>query len=44
MCFVQVRRQSYIELDIFKKRWKKAVEEDECWIDPYPQPVEERIL
>ncbi|XP_062144369.1 uncharacterized protein LOC133851803 isoform X2 [Alnus glutinosa] len=41
---VDVRRQSYIELDIFRKRWKKAVEEDECWIDPYQQPVEERIL
>ncbi|EXC29927.1 hypothetical protein L484_015120 [Morus notabilis] len=30
-----VRRQSYIELDIFKKRWVKAVQEDKCWVDPY---------
>ncbi|KAL5834383.1 hypothetical protein ACOSQ4_013880 [Xanthoceras sorbifolium] len=35
---VEVRRQSYIELDIFRKRWKKAAEEDQCWIDPYPYP------
>lgn len=34
---VEVRRQSYIELDIFQKRWKKAVEEDQCWNDPYAQ-------
>ncbi|KAF8388578.1 hypothetical protein HHK36_027253 [Tetracentron sinense] len=33
-----VRRQSYVELEIFKNRWKKAVKEDECWIDPYQQP------
>ncbi|KAM6577318.1 hypothetical protein CsatB_029155 [Cannabis sativa] len=32
---VDVRRQSYIELDIFKKRWEKAVQEDKCWVDPY---------
>lgn len=30
-----VRRRSYIELDIFKKRWVKAVQEDKCWVDPY---------
>lgn len=44
MFFLQVRRQSYIELDVFRKRWKKAVEEDECWVDPYQQPVEEGLL
>ncbi|XVF30344.1 hypothetical protein REPUB_Repub16aG0048900 [Reevesia pubescens] len=32
---VEVRRQSYIELDIFRKRWEKAVKNDKCWIDPY---------
>ncbi|XP_042492802.1 uncharacterized protein LOC122072284 [Macadamia integrifolia] len=32
-----VRKRSYVELDIFKKRWKKAVQEDECWIDPFQQ-------
>ncbi|KAK7278285.1 hypothetical protein RJT34_23311 [Clitoria ternatea] len=32
---VDVRRLSYRELDVFKKRWEKAVEEDECWVDPF---------
>ncbi|XP_065635086.1 uncharacterized protein LOC112012569 isoform X4 [Quercus suber] len=40
---VDVRKQSYIEYEVFRKRWKKAVEEDKCWTDPYPQPVEESI-
>ncbi|URE48345.1 Lysine ketoglutarate reductase trans-splicing related [Musa troglodytarum] len=31
-----VRRRSYVELEIFKKRWQKAASEDNCWIDPYP--------
>lgn len=30
-----VRRQSYVEMQIFKKRWNKAAKEDECWVDPY---------
>lgn len=30
-----VRWRSYNELEIFKKRWRKAVAEDKCWIDPY---------
>ncbi|KAJ4968055.1 hypothetical protein NE237_014756 [Protea cynaroides] len=34
-----VRKQSYIELKKFKNRWKKAVQEDKCWIDPFPQPA-----
>ncbi|PNX75351.1 hypothetical protein L195_g031285, partial [Trifolium pratense] len=34
---VDVRRLSYHELDIFKKRWEKAVEEDKCWVDPFEQ-------
>ncbi|PIA29841.1 hypothetical protein AQUCO_05800129v1 [Aquilegia coerulea] len=34
---MQVRLQSYKDLAIFKHRWKKAVEEDECWVDPYLQ-------
>ncbi|KAK0593423.1 hypothetical protein LWI29_036441 [Acer saccharum] len=33
---VEVRRQSYIELATFQKRWRKAAEEDQCWTDPYP--------
>ncbi|XP_004495539.1 uncharacterized protein [Cicer arietinum] len=32
---VDVRRLSYRELDIFRKRWEKAVEEDKCWVDPF---------
>lgn len=30
--FVQVRKRSYVELEIFKNRWKKAVKEDNCWV------------
>lgn len=33
-----VRQRSYTELQIFNRRWKQAVAEDECWTDPYPQP------
>ncbi|XP_078170518.1 uncharacterized protein LOC144564792 [Carex rostrata] len=33
-----VRRRSYVELILFQKRWKKAAEEDDCWIDPYNEP------
>ncbi|KAJ4717573.1 Lysine ketoglutarate reductase trans-splicing-like protein, putative (DUF707) [Melia azedarach] len=33
----EVRRQSFIEMQIFRKRWKNAVDEDKCWIDPYQQ-------
>ncbi|KAF3434951.1 hypothetical protein FNV43_RR22038 [Rhamnella rubrinervis] len=35
----QVRKQSFIELEIFKNRWKKAVQEDHCWKDPYQKPT-----
>ncbi|CAL5404023.1 unnamed protein product [Camellia sinensis] len=38
---VEVRRQSYNEFKVFKKRWVKAAENDECWIDPYPEPQPE---
>ncbi|XP_059309902.1 uncharacterized protein LOC132061040 [Lycium ferocissimum] len=34
---VEVRRQSYNEYKIFKRRWKQAVEEDTCWTDPYAE-------
>lgn len=30
-----VRRQSFKEMQIFKKRWDDAVKEDKCWVDPY---------
>lgn len=33
----QIRRQSTLELEIFKKRWEKAAEEDITWVDPYPE-------
>ncbi|KAH6828346.1 GTPase Der [Perilla frutescens var. hirtella] len=36
---VAVRRESYMELDNFKNRWRKAVREDECWVDPFHQHV-----
>lgn len=34
---VQVRRQSYTELAEFKRRWRRAIMGDRCWVDPYPQ-------
>ncbi|XP_043706994.1 uncharacterized protein LOC122656489 isoform X2 [Telopea speciosissima] len=37
-----VRWQSYIELQTFKTRWRKAVKEDKCWIDPYQQHTNQR--
>ncbi|CAI9770697.1 unnamed protein product [Fraxinus pennsylvanica] len=37
-----VRKESYIELENFKNRWKKAVREDECWLDPFQQPVKQK--
>ncbi|CAH1433104.1 unnamed protein product [Lactuca virosa] len=33
----EVRKQSFNELETFKRRWRKAVHEDECWVDPYNQ-------
>ncbi|GMH24458.1 hypothetical protein Nepgr_026301 [Nepenthes gracilis] len=35
-----VRRQSFIEMQKFSKRWKDAVKEDKCWIDMY-EPVQQ---
>lgn len=34
-----VRQRSYTELQVFNRRWKKAVAEDGCWTDPYPNPA-----
>ncbi|KAL6011312.1 hypothetical protein ACLOJK_001757 [Asimina triloba] len=34
-----VRRQSFVEFEIFKGRWERSMKDDECWIDPYPQPA-----
>ncbi|XP_031377747.1 uncharacterized protein LOC116193117 isoform X1 [Punica granatum] len=36
---VEVRRQSYVELAEFKRRWRKASREDRCWVNPYPQSI-----
>ncbi|KAE8726040.1 pentatricopeptide repeat-containing protein [Hibiscus syriacus] len=33
----EVRRQSFIEMQMFRKRWENAVKKDKCWIDPYQQ-------
>lgn len=33
--YMQVRRQSYLEMRIFWRRWDKAVENDKCWVDQY---------
>lgn len=30
-----VRRRSYVELEMFRKRWKVAAKKDKCWTDPY---------
>ncbi|OMO92317.1 hypothetical protein COLO4_17686 [Corchorus olitorius] len=35
----EVRRQSFDEMQIFRKRWENAVKEDKCWVDPFQQPV-----
>ncbi|KAK2637761.1 hypothetical protein Ddye_025556 [Dipteronia dyeriana] len=33
----KVRKRSYTELEIFKNRWKKAVKDDDSWIDTVQQ-------
>ncbi|KAJ8771352.1 hypothetical protein K2173_026529 [Erythroxylum novogranatense] len=38
---LEVRRQSLRDLKIFQRRWKKAVEEDVCWIDPYKKAAKQ---
>ncbi|CAL9003767.1 unnamed protein product [Prunus brigantina] len=32
---VDVRRESYNEMKVFKRKWERAVKDDKCWIDPY---------
>lgn len=36
---IEVRRQSYREYKVFRRRWKIAAEEDKCWTDPYPESL-----
>ncbi|VFQ79538.1 unnamed protein product [Cuscuta campestris] len=31
----EVRKRSYDEMKAFDRRWKRATEEDECWVDPF---------
>ncbi|CAF2069645.1 unnamed protein product [Brassica oleracea var. botrytis] len=31
----EVRMKSFLEMKRFKERWKKAVNDDICWVDPY---------
>lgn len=26
-----------MELQIFKKRWNEAIEQDKSWVDPFPR-------
>ncbi|PPD87636.1 hypothetical protein GOBAR_DD15405 [Gossypium barbadense] len=40
--FLQVKKQSYIELEIFKSRWKRAVNQDNCWSDPFEQSTKKQ--
>ncbi|XP_047311398.1 uncharacterized protein LOC124914829 isoform X2 [Impatiens glandulifera] len=38
----EVRRQSTIELQMFKKRWERAAEEDKSWVDPFSKRKRKR--
>ncbi|KAL3624900.1 hypothetical protein CASFOL_031568 [Castilleja foliolosa] len=39
----EIRRQSTIELQTFKERWEKAVEEDDKWVDPFPSTRKRKL-
>eukprot|EP01018_Ginkgo_biloba_P024240 Gb_06350 [translate_table: standard] len=32
-----IRRQSAAELEIFRRRWQRAAQEDKSWVDPFEQ-------
>ncbi|CAO2818964.1 unnamed protein product [Amaranthus hypochondriacus] len=36
-----VRKQSLTDLERFKNRWKKAVKDDDSWIDPFQQSLKQ---
>ncbi|KAJ4954376.1 hypothetical protein NE237_011159 [Protea cynaroides] len=36
-----VRKRSFVELEMFKNRWKKSVRDDKCWSDPFQQPAKQ---
>lgn len=31
----EVRKRSYEEMQVFSTRWKNAIKEDRCWVDPF---------
>ncbi|KAM1122143.1 hypothetical protein EV2_003874 [Malus domestica] len=35
----EVRKLSLAELETFKNRWKKAIREDNCWVDPFQKNI-----
>ena len=37
---LQVRLRSAAELEIFQERWTAAVNDDQCWKDPYPEKIQ----
>ncbi|KQK16447.2 hypothetical protein BRADI_1g28800v3 [Brachypodium distachyon] len=39
---VAVRRRSFVEMQMFDRRWEEAVAEDGSWTDPYAQPATAR--
>ncbi|KAK9673463.1 hypothetical protein RND81_12G169200 [Saponaria officinalis] len=41
---IEVRRQSYNEYKVFRRRWDKAAKMDECWNDPYPMPLNSKPM
>ncbi|KAM7251571.1 hypothetical protein ACFE04_023454 [Oxalis oulophora] len=41
---VEVRRQSFNEMQIFQKRWKDAITTDKCWIDPYRKLANQSVV
>ncbi|KAF8016103.1 hypothetical protein BT93_H1589 [Corymbia citriodora subsp. variegata] len=32
---LEVRKRSYEEMQVFRARWKNAIKEDQCWVDPF---------
>ncbi|KAF3451542.1 hypothetical protein FNV43_RR07637 [Rhamnella rubrinervis] len=36
----EIRRQSTWELQVFKERWNRAVEQDKNWVDPFKRRVQ----
>uniref|UniRef100_A0A0D6R0X9 Lysine ketoglutarate reductase trans-splicing-like protein n=1 Tax=Araucaria cunninghamii TaxID=56994 RepID=A0A0D6R0X9_ARACU len=38
----EIRRQSSAELEIFRRRWERAVQEDKSWVDPFERLKKQR--